>query len=128
MSKADGATEVVAERPVLQQKGGHERKGHAKQRHEQVSDGHVHDEQVGDRVHLRREGHHVAHQPVASQCHHEDRHVHEINDRLEHDRGHRTLVSASVVDGRFIVGDVRFVHDASTDVGDHTVLLLLSLI
>lgn len=83
----DGVTQVVAERPILQEHGD-ERKRHAEQRHQQVTDGHVHDEQVGDRVHLRGEHDHVAHQPVADQRHDKHRRVHQVDDRLERGRFH----------------------------------------
>lgn len=55
LGEADGVAQVAAERPVLQQQCGDERERHAEKRHEQVTDGHVHDEQIGDRVHLRGE-------------------------------------------------------------------------
>lgn len=83
--------QVVAERPVLQQERGDERERDAEQRHEQVADGHVHDEQVGDGVHLRGEHHHVAHQPVAGQRHAEHRGVHQVDERPERGRAERAV-------------------------------------
>lgn len=84
-------TQVAAERPVLEQQRGDERERHAEQRHEQVADGHVHDEQVGDRVHLRREHDHVAHQPVADQRHDEHDRVRQVDERLERGRAERAF-------------------------------------
>lgn len=84
MREADGGTQVVSERPVLQHERGDERERYAEQCHEQVTDGHVHDEKIGDRVHLRGECDHVADQPITNQGHYEHDRVHQIDDRLEH--------------------------------------------
>jgi len=89
LGEADGVAQVAAERPVLQQQRGDERERDAEERHEQVADGHVHDEQVGDRVHLRREHDHVAHQPVADQRHDEHDRVGQVDECLERGRAQR---------------------------------------
>jgi len=105
--------QVVAERPVLQQERGDERERHAEHGHEQVADGHVHDEQVGDGVHLGGERDHVAHQPVADQRHREHRRVHQVDDRLEHGGVQRPVVLGVARDvpcGLAAVEVVRFVH------------------
>lgn len=116
LREADGVAEVVAERPVLEQQRGDERERDAEERHEQVADGHVHDEQVGDGVHLRGEHDHVAHQPVADQRHDEHGRVHEVDDGLERGRAQRAAVVLVARPGvrqaggrrrRPVAGDVR---------------------
>lgn len=86
LGEADGVAQVAAERPVLEQQRGDERERDAEERHEQVADGHVHDEQIGDRVHLRREHDHVAHQTVADQRYDEHDRVRQVDERLERGR------------------------------------------
>ena len=69
----------------------HQRRWHAKDANQQVTDGEIEDEQVGDGAHVLAAQHDEAHHPVADHAHQEDEQV----GRGEH-CGHGGLVEVEV--------------------------------
>lgn len=77
----------------------HERRRHAEDANQQVADGEVEDEQIGDGAHIFAAQHHEAHHAVAH-------HAHEENEQVGdgEDGGHGGLVEVEVDVGDVVVG------------------------
>lgn len=86
---------------VVQQRG-----RHAEDAHQQVADGKVQDEQVGDGAHVLTAEHDEAHHAVSHHAHHKDQQVGDGEDR-----SHRGFVEVEVHVGDILVDERLFLQD-----------------